>query len=158
MGLNAWAISADIIMFIMSLDSFSLFLFSEIISKTKRNFLNPWNLYLSLKFLTHPSIPNNKYANICLSGSFNNLSKLFLLKSLWVSYNSLNYIYFISFIWLLICTIGLQFYVKFCKYLISELICYFIYNTRFFCFKILIIENIKLVPVNIVIDKPILYW
>ncbi len=46
----------------------------------------------------------------------------------------------------------------FTKYLLFELICYLVCNIRSFPLKIFIIECVELVPVNIVINKPVLYW
>ena len=43
------------------------------------------------------------------------------------------------------------------KYLLSKLTYYLIYNIYSFFLKIFIIEHIELVPVNIIIDKLILY-
>ena len=43
------------------------------------------------------------------------------------------------------------------KYLLFELIYYLVYSVRFFLLKIFIKEYVELVPVNIVIDKLVLY-
>ncbi len=46
----------------------------------------------------------------------------------------------------------------FAKYLLFELTYYLVCSAYSFLLKIFIIERVELVPVNIVIDKPVLYW
>lgn len=54
-------------------------------------------------------------------------------------------------------TLTYNFILHFDKYLLLELIYYVIYYMHFFSFKILIIKYVKLVLVNIVMDRQVLY-
>ena len=42
--------------------------------------------------------------------------------------------------------------------LLLELISYLVCNVRPFHFKVFIIKRVELISINVVIDKPILYW
>ena len=54
-------------------------------------------------------------------------------------------------------TMACNFMLYFDKYLLLKLICYLIYSTHSFHFKIYVIQRIELVSVNIGIDKLVLY-
>ena len=42
--------------------------------------------------------------------------------------------------------------------LLLKLISYLVYSAHPFCFKVFIIKRVELVPINIIMDKPVLYW
>lgn len=125
-------------------------------------------IYLNLAYfscfdqpISHISAINKYNANINLLGSFSKFGKLYLLNSPCPSHDPLTNTCFIFYFptthRLILYALAWRFQLYFNKYFSLQLKHYQTYYLSFFGFKILVIEHLELIPVNIVIDKLVFY-